>query len=338
MRRFSSRSDELAMKNELVGYVLRALEKDEHEYVDGQLSKNPSLHRDMEVLRDSLEPLKADEGHIEPPDGLASRCCDEVRRQRANRPMPAPSPAADPFAQNSSSRSKWSFTDFTIAAGILIALGIVAVPTVNHSRFNAQLMGCQNNLRNLGQALHNFADASPQKSFPAIAQQKPQGFTGSYATTLVSDGYVADHTTFLCPSARPGSGNASCQLPGLVQLESSKNKSELDQVLDSGGSYAYTLGYRNGGGYHATRNQNRPTFALMADSPCPSHEYRQTSSHGSLGQNVLFEDGHVGYEENCNLIECRDDDFFHNRENQIAPGLDEDDAVVGSPRVFLQSR
>lgn len=325
------------MKNELVGYMLRALESNEHQHVDDQLSKDPSLHRDLKVLEDSLDPLKADQGHIAPPDGLASRCCDEIRRQVANRPTPAPTKSSALLESGSSARSKWSFSDFTIAAGILIALGIVAVPTVNHSRFNAQLMGCQNNLRHLGQALLDYSDANPEKTFPAAVEQRPQGPSRSYAATLVSDGYINDHTAFVCPSA--ASGNSACQLSnGLVELERPSAKSELDRVLDSGGSYAYTLGYRDDNGNHATRNQNRSTFAIMSDSPCPSHEFRQTSSHGSFGQNVLFEDGHVGYEENCNLTGCSDDNFFRNRENRIAPGIDEDDAVVGNPRAILQTQ
>ena len=328
------------MKNELVGYVLRALDADVHDSVDTQLDKDPSLFHDLAVLRDSFEPLEADEGHIEPPDGLAVRCCDEIKRQRANRPSPAPASATDPFERGATSRSRWSFSDFTVAAGILIALGVVAVPTVNHSRFNAQLMGCQNNLRDIGQALHAFSDARPDKAFPAISGQGPQGPTGSYATTLVSSGRLADHSNLLCPSARSGSSCSPCQESNLVQLETPKKKSELDLILDRGGSYAYTLGYEDANGYHPTRNQNRSTFVLMADSPCscPDHEDRQTGSHGSFGQNVLFEDGRVGYEVNCNLIGCRDNDFYHNRNNLIAPGLDEDDAVVGSPLIDLRSR
>jgi len=317
------------MKNELVGYVLKALDSDEHERVDGQLSKNPSLHRDLELLRESLAPLQADEGHIDPPVGLASRCCDEVKRQRANHPSPAPPSTGDSFSSKLS-RSRWSFSDLTVAAGILIALGLVAVPTVNHSRFNAQLLSCQNNLRNLGQALQQYSETRPDNAFPVIAGQDLHGRAGDYATTLVSDGFVNDPAIFSCPSATPGLGSESCSSNKLVQLEESKSDSELDRILDGGGDYGYTLGYRDENGYHPTRNLHRTNFAIMADSPCRNHEFRQSSNHGSCGQNVLFEDGHVSYEESCHLTDCGDN-FFRNHDDEIAAGVDQHDAVVGSP-------
>ncbi len=324
------------MKDELVGYVLRALDADVHDSVDIELEKDPKLIHDLVVLRDSFEPLAADEGHIDPPAGLASRCCQEVRRQNVVQPAAAAA-LKDTLTTGSRRSSRWSFSDLAIAAGVLIALGIVAVPTVNHSRFSAQLMSCQNNLRQVGQALLAYSSHDPAGTFPAIMANEHSGQPSSYATTLVSQNPDLDHRAFLCPSAVQGDGRQPCQPSELIELEKSSEMTELDRLLaQQGGNYAYTLGHRDARGVQRTRNLNRPTFAIMADAPCPSHNFVKTSHHGSCGQNVLFEDGHVGYEENCKLTGCHDDDLFHNRNNEIAPGVDQDDAVVGNP--FARTR
>ncbi|REJ64526.1 MAG: hypothetical protein DWQ31_21615 [Planctomycetota bacterium] len=315
--------------------MLGALETDEHNQLADRLQQDAGLRDDLKQLEKCLDPLRSDKGHIDPPAGLAHRCCEEVRRRRSLQPSPAARSAAD-FSARSTSGRRWSFADIAVAAGILIALGVVAIPTVEHAQFSARLAGCQNNLRALGQALQLYSQKHPDNLFPVIAEDGPNNRAGAYMTTLVSEGLVDDPTSFVCPSfasaSSSGSKDAACSSP-LVSLEKPSEPNELDALLEKCGSgaYAYTLGYRDGTGYHPTKNLGRTNFAIMADAPCPNREFAQTSCHDGLGQNVLFEDGHVGYEEDCRLSNCQDDDFYRNRRREIAPGVDIHDAVLGSP-------
>jgi len=74
------------MREQLLGYVLGALDEDEHAQVEEALRRDPQLQREVELLHDSLDPLRAGEGAYEPPVGLAARTCQTVE---THRPTPA---------------------------------------------------------------------------------------------------------------------------------------------------------------------------------------------------------------------------------------------------------
>ena len=105
-----------------------------------------------------------------------------------------------------------------------------------------------------------------------------------------------------------------------------------------GGSYGYCLGYFDHGVYQPTRNLKRDYFAIMADAPSMDRPDHQSENHGGLGQNVLFEDSHVEF---CSTTRPGDgtDDIYANDNNEVAPGLNRDDAVIASsgtaPFVFV---
>ena len=96
-----------------------------------------------------------------------------------------------------------------------------------------------------------------------------------------------------------------------------------------GGSYGYCLGYFDHGVYQPTRNLNRDYFAIMADAPSADRPDHQSANHGGLGQNVLFEDLHVEF---CSTTRPGNgnDDIYANDNNEVAPGLHRDDAVIAS--------
>ena len=104
-----------------------------------------------------------------------------------------------------------------------------------------------------------------------------------------------------------------------------------------GGSYGYCIGYMDNGVLHATKNLGRENFAIMADAPREERPDRQSADHGGRGQNVLFEDGHVGF-----LTSSRpsgwSDDIFANDRNQVAAGVHRDDSVIVSSGVAPDCR
>ena len=63
------------MQDQLIGYVLGALEAPEHEQVEQLLGSDTRLREDLELARKTLTPLACDRDHHEPPFGLAASTC-----------------------------------------------------------------------------------------------------------------------------------------------------------------------------------------------------------------------------------------------------------------------
>jgi hypothetical protein len=73
------------MDDQLVGYLLGALEIDESCEVERRLGECEETRRKLEVFRSSLLLLEVVE-HAEPPGGLASCTCELIRRRREQNP------------------------------------------------------------------------------------------------------------------------------------------------------------------------------------------------------------------------------------------------------------
>src|SRR5687767_12284457 len=82
-----------SMREHLLGYLMGALEPHETEQLEVSLAQDDQLRRELDSLRHCLEPLAADQGHLDPPHGLAERT---LRHVVASAPVPAirPSPAS----------------------------------------------------------------------------------------------------------------------------------------------------------------------------------------------------------------------------------------------------
>jgi anti-sigma-K factor RskA len=68
------------MCEELLGYLLGALEPDEERELEARLATDPELRKQLEELRPLLRPLTAEPARIDPPAGLAARICAQVAR------------------------------------------------------------------------------------------------------------------------------------------------------------------------------------------------------------------------------------------------------------------
>jgi hypothetical protein len=303
------------MRNQLIGYLVDALEPDEHKLVEAQLSRDPQLRSDLELLARSLQPLVVDREHFDPPAGLAHRTCEFVASQ--TRVILAPAP----------SQSRWSMADMAVAAGIFLAATMLFFPAVNQSRFAARLLGCQNNLREIGTALTNYSDRHA-RFFPNIPPQGRLSAAGIYAIKLVEGGYLANPQVIVCPSSPLADKLVEFYVPTSNELQTVPGARLIRLHRQMGGSYGYNIGYVSNGRYQPTKNLRRQTFAIMADAPTAEPPYRSLN-HGDYGQNVLFEDLHVQYLTTCKAQGCKDD-IFVNDNGEVAAGTHLHDAVLGA--------
>jgi hypothetical protein len=294
-----------------------ALEDDEHRHVEAELHRDPALRAELARLRQCLEPLEEAWQPVCAPPGLWQRTCRFV--DVAGRALPG----------GLMRPSRWSLRDLAAAAAVLIIGTLLLFPTLSQSRFQAAVVGCQNNLRELGISLKHFAD-SHNGHFPEVPRTGNDAFAGVYAAVLRDNGLLTDANYTICPAVA-SQRQESIRIPSCVELRSATmpQLAELRRVMN--GDYGYHLPCVVNGRYMAVRDQNRNTFAIMADAPSPSLDGLPSGNHGASVQNVLL--------ENCSVRSFRADDLstiylilgdypFLNEDQEVAPGKHAQDAVV----------
>lgn len=321
------------VRQQLLGFLLGALEEPEQKQIADQLEKDPALRRKLARLQRSLQPLKESRREYAPPPGLADRTCrfvaqvaEHERRQRrpalevvAMSPVPAPPVAA----------TRWSWADLAVAVGIFAAASLLLFPAISKSRFNAQVAACQDNLRQIGVALTQYSHLH-QDYFPQVPHQGRLAAAGIYAPTLVYDGFLPNSRYVICPTS-PQAADPQFRVPTAREILLVESPEELENLRSvMGGSYGYVLGYIEGNQYRTTKNLRRPFFAVMADAPGDGPQH-QSLNHGGRGQNVLFEDGRVVFYTSSRPSDALDD-IFVNDAGQVAAGAHRNDSVIGASR------
>lgn len=309
------------MREQLIGYLLDALDPDERRNFEERLLEDAALRDELERVRGCLELLEEDAGGFEPPAGLAERTCRNVSLQSA------PTPASVPPDE-----SRWSLREWITGVSVLAASLFVLFPAISESRFKAGVNECQDKLRGLGFALAQFAenDAERPGCFPYVPPEGNLSFAGLYAPRLMQAGYVEEAGDFTCPEVLLGDPRPR-RVPTSEELiyATLAQRSELLRQME--GFFGYTLGVRINGHYQPVRNQGRPGFALLADAPSSWLDGRPGVSHGGRGVNVLYEYGNVRFVHVCPQGEARFNDLFLvylNDEGRAAAGVHLEDAVV----------
>jgi hypothetical protein len=313
-----------AVREELLGHLLGALEDSEQELIENRLKGEPDLLRELAEVRRQLLPLLAIEAEAVPPPGLAKRTCQFVFSH------PATSRAPQRRTMSATAAvSGWigglRWIDITVAVALFVVAALLLFPAIQGSRFRAQVAACQDNLRYLGMALTQYSERHDQY-FPRIPTHGRLAAAGIYAPTLLGEECLTEASRVVCPTSALADGE-EFHLPSLDEVEQAPRE-EIEHLRRCmGGSYGYVLGHVVDGVYHDTKNLRRATFALMADAPSPTAPDHRSLNHGGQGQNVLFEDGHVLYLTCSRLCESGDD-FFTNDDGQIDAGTSLNDAVI----------
>ena len=316
------------MREDLLGYLLEALEPSQRQSVEQALIHDDRLQRDLHLLRRSLEPLWSDKGHLDPPQGLASRTLEYIAAHTVTTPAgksPSHTPAV--LAPVTTAPGRWSMADLVVAAGIFLAASMLLFPALSQSRYSARLAACQNNLRQIGLALTNYSELH-NGDFPEVAREGNLAAAGVYATKLQASGLLPDAQLVVCPASELAERAEPFSVPTVEQLENARGDglSKLHRVV--GGSYGYNLGYVSDGRYFPTKNLRRPRFPILADAPSEQLVRHQSTNHGGCGQNVWCEDGSVMYITGCKSNDS-DQDIFANDQGEVAAGLHPEDAVIG---------
>jgi hypothetical protein len=117
------------MRENLLGYLLNAVEPEERSAVEENLAQDARLRGELDLLRTGLAPLDGELAHHEPPKGLAQRCCEFVFSRDI---MPAKlSPATR--SETLQPRHRWSRLDLVVGGAIAAAVAILILPAIYHS-------------------------------------------------------------------------------------------------------------------------------------------------------------------------------------------------------------
>ncbi len=315
-------------REQLLGYLLGALDDDEQRHIATRLRREPELLRSLESVQRTLRPLEALPRSYEPPAGLAARTCRTVlaKRGRTER-LPQLSPV--------SSTAHWTqgfrFADLAVGVAIFLAAAALIVPALQNSRFHAQVFTCQNKLRQIGVALTQYSERHGGY-FPVVPPRGKLATAGIYAPVLMEHGLLTESSQVVCPGS-PLAEDRHYRVPRLSEVERVGGDQVGELCSQMGGSYGYSLGHIQDGVYYGTKNLRRQHFALMADRPSLHMPDFQTVNHSARGQNVLFEDGHVQFLATPS-IPGPSSHIFTNDAGRIAPGLHVDDPVIVSSTAY----
>lgn len=279
------------MQQDILGYLLGALDGPEQETMRERIAWDPDLRARLGEWERKLEPLSHLRWETTPPPDLAARTCAAVF-DRAEAPATrvfAPALSEEHRAAGRSSRLR--LLDAAIAACFLVGLGCLLSPAVLGMREQARLVNCQENLRHFAVALPAWANRL-HGLLPHIPATGNAGVAGFYAPQLRDAGLISEDARVLCPSSSLAQQHANFRVPTVSQVYLAKGASLRDMQRTMGGSYFYALGYVNNGRLVARQILGRPRVAVLSDGVLVhGQEYR--TPHSKNRMNILFEDGHV---------------------------------------------
>jgi prepilin-type processing-associated H-X9-DG protein len=314
------------MDENLVGYLLKALDTDEQRDVESYLRQHPEAEKRLEQLRQRLDVLARDAGDAEPPPGLWVRALARVAEHKCRT-----LPSAPPAAERAVSRPTWwRRADVLVAAALLIVVGgLIASGVARWQYGGARIAECANNLRQFHQALETYADTH-NGQYPWVGPERPKNFAGSFVPTLNEAGAIPPGLSVSCPvnPPRPPSAVTFTELGALGPDEFRNATRTL------AGCYAYSLGYLDPGGtvlFGLTKAMGG-WLPIMADAPaCDAGNEvlsGNSANHEGKGQNVLFTDGHVEF-RTTRTLGPGGDDIYLNAEQRVAAGRNLHDTVLG---------
>jgi prepilin-type processing-associated H-X9-DG protein len=320
------------MDENLVGYLLNALEPEQQREVEQYLNKDPTARDKLDVLRRALEPLAADKEPPEPPPGLAFRTLAQVAEYRCR---PQPEAPAPPTTLPLQLERRWyRRADILIAASLLILVGGVGVPGLVKLRGEHLKTACANNLRVFSEGFSNYCDSHEQE-FPRITDQSRHDRAGTFVPVLREAGVLPAAASTRCP-ANGGSPHISPHTFRDLEVMTPEQFEQAAKEL--GGCYAYSLGYKDSEGQCRALRRGETEFndqyiPIMADKP----SLTRGNSPNHHGQNVLYIDGHVEYhdtpyagvEQPDQTGHRRRDHIYLNRNEKVEAGVDWKDTVLG---------
>ena len=306
------------MNDHLLDYLLDRLDKPAKLQVETRLQADESARRQLELLRQALLPLAADDEVTAPPH-LSARTIARVAEYACRQLPMAPAPART----ESASRPWWRRADVLVAASLLAVFAGIGIPLIARMRAAPAIAECQENMRKFYFAMRDYEDTHKQ---PFSLEKSPHNVAGIVVPMLQDAGMLASDFSVRCPGQGPFQ---TCSLT-LEQIKNMSPEQFAQQAPNLLASYAYTLGYRENGVWHPinrAENTADNSVLIFADNPPANVITGNSSNHGGRGQNVLFHDGHAQF---MTIRTYDRDDIYLNNDSHVAAGKGARDFVLGN--------
>jgi hypothetical protein len=312
------------MEENLVGYLLNALDDDVQRQVEASLRESAELRSRVELLQRALAPLAADRQAPDPRPGLVLSTLAHIAEYKCRKLPAAPPP---PRSQSQPVSRYWlRRADALVAALLLIVLGGLGSSLLLHLwRDYYGRTACQENLLRLWTGLQRYCDVH-DGNFPIVEEKGPHGVAGIFVPVLGDSGMLGPDVSVGCPAQerRPPEHRSVREMEELYERDPARFRAE---ALKLAGGYAYTLGYVDAAGYHGLRRDFGDHLPIVADR-LESLTQVNSINHGGAGQNVLYIGGHVEWHTN-RFAGINGDDIFVNRHGKLLAGEGREDTVLG---------
>ena len=330
----------------LLGYVLGALDAQEQRELQQQIDNDPELEVQLLQIKSSLLPLDCLDT-AGPRTGLARRTCEAVANWQKENPvdvnaidsqfanadalslaLASDAPETEPKLRPAIHErllhpTSWSIPDVLVGMAMIAVCAGLLFPAISYQRYSSRLTDCQNNLRQVGVAMLNYSSMN-DGSFVAIPRDGNLAASGCFGPIL-KDAGLLDHDSLLS-CAGIAAQESPVHIPSCKQVECADCDVELAHYRRTmGGHYGYTMGYCEKDRYYSPRNLGRTNMVLLADQPSGDLEGRRSANHCGRGQNCLFEDGRVAFVKGHSY---GNDALFENDYGLVGPGTDANDNVI----------
>ena len=358
-------------QEDLLGYVLGALDAQEHRDLQQVIDQNPELEEQLLQIKSSLMPLDALET-AGPRTGLARRTCEAVASWQKQQDLVEPP----------------QFTDLSALAGSVEQISTTGVqlddvgpdgqeleltaqsvsnsqpkirPAISERIFHpttwsipdvlvgmAALLICAgilfptiNYTRNASRIyacqdnLRKVGVAMMHYSSINEGNFVPIPLTGNLAASGCYAPVLKDAGLIEDDSVFSCAGvTKSINIPSCDQVAAAKDEKEVDHYRRTmGGHFGYTMGYLENDRYCSPRYKGRMNVVLLADQPSSDLAGRRSANHNGSGQNCLFEDGRVVFVKGHAY---GGDALFENDYGIVAPGSHERDNVIAPSHLSVQ--
>lgn len=330
-----SKTPEFRPTNEdLLGYVLGALDPEDHRRVQAYIDSKPEIQAELDRIRACLAPLEAVNIPAEPPGGLALRTCNWVfsQHERGSISRNPVSPhrnesRRNEFGGDSILRDAWQIWDLTMVAAVIVLMAMLLTPAVFHARESARRLACASNFRELGINFRQFSENHGGR-FPLVHTSGNTAVAGSFVFPLRDAGLLPNPCILLCPASESAAFVEPFDIPTVEEMDR-MDEERLHWVQRRlSGSVGYHVGEYFRGLLIARQDRSCEFMAIAADAAEHGRGLAYLSTHPGNGRNVLFESCSVKYVRRV-VDSVRDmDDIFHNAYQRFAAGIHPEDSVI----------
>jgi len=374
-------------EEDLFGYVLGALDASEEYSISNALKQSLALRERLAEAEEKLAGLPDRFVEIDPPKSLLDKTLNtisivdaafeddalnqhgrlnaglspdtEKNNTEKNNTNSSPSARLTPVSDvGVIKKSNWSMIDLVVSCSVCLVFAAILLPSIANSRFQSDLLYCQNNLRAIGYNLASIADSYDGKL--EVVRNNDQIDVAQYVKYMIDAELASDSSGMICPSdplkeqtqseyeaawfqtaSHRSSGTVELVTPDMDPSNTLSDSSELEQSsskMSSSGSYGYAVPARisNSSRLEKMAVPSSTDQVLAGDSPSINSPGFQSLNHGSKGQNVLYGDLSVAHIQDSAYLPSGDHIYLNNQ-GEVQPGFSLKDNLLATGTIICKS-